>query len=179
MRDQLDCHFVRSRITGERSCGELGKLLVVALGKIRPDLPDVLLDDVEVVQQPISGRADVEAAFSAAVQLVIDAVEYFSRILETKKKRAGTPLFLRREQMMSARYGSRAFTKSLEAEYLAANRTDEFFARSVSRTAEQTTQNCCWSFGRDCCCHVTYSTPEVCRSRLGHARIISRFIYSA
>jgi hypothetical protein len=84
MRDQLDCHFVRSRITGERSRSELRKLLVVALGKIGPDLHDMLLDDVEVVQQPVSGWADVESALRAVVQLVINAVEYFSRVLETE-----------------------------------------------------------------------------------------------
>jgi hypothetical protein len=43
---------------------------------------------------------------------------------------------LRREQVMSARHRSRALTKSLETEYFATNRTDEFFAQSVSRTAE-------------------------------------------
>ena len=77
-------------------------------------------------------------------------------------------MFLRGEQVMSARYGARALTESLEAQYFAPNRTDEFFASSISRAAEQTTQNCCWSLGRDCCCHVTFSTPEMCRSRMEH-----------
>ncbi len=81
--------------------------------------------------------------------------------------------------MMPARYRASTLAESLESEYLAANRTDEFFADPVSRTAEYTTQNCCWSLGRDCCCHVTYSTPEVCRSRIRHARKISGLIYSA
>ena len=44
----------------------------------------MLLDDIEVVQQPISGRTDVQATLGAIVQLVIDAIENFSRVLETK-----------------------------------------------------------------------------------------------
>jgi hypothetical protein len=76
---------------------------------------------------------------------------------------------------MAARDCSRALTESFETEDFAANRADEFFAGSVSGTAEQTTQDCCWSLGRDCCCHVTYSTPEVCRSRVGHAPQDIRF----
>ena len=44
----------------------------------------MLLDDVEVVQQPISSRTDIQAALRAVIQLVIDAIENFSRVLETK-----------------------------------------------------------------------------------------------
>ena len=44
----------------------------------------MLLDDIEVVQQPISGRTDVQATFGAVVQLVIDAIENSSGILEAK-----------------------------------------------------------------------------------------------
>ena len=74
----------------------------------------MLLDDVEVVQQPVSGRTDIEAAFRAIVQLVIDAIEYFSRVLEAEQQRAGATLFLRGKQVMSARYGTCALTESLE-----------------------------------------------------------------
>jgi len=70
---------------------------------------------------------------------------------------------------MPARDRARSLAKSFGAQHFAANRTDEFFAGAVSRTAEQTTQDFWRSLGRDCCCHVTYSTPEMCRSRLGHA----------
>jgi hypothetical protein len=139
----------------------------------------VFLNDVEIVEEPVPSRTDVEPTFRAAVKLVINAIENLSRVLEPEKKRSGSSLFLRGKQMMPAGDCSRAFAESLETEYFTANWADEFFAGSVSRTAEQTTQNCCWSLGRDCCCHVTYSTPEVCRSRMGHARKISRLVYSA
>jgi hypothetical protein len=139
----------------------------------------VFLNDVEIVQQPISSWTDVEPTLRAAIQLMIDAIENLSRVLEAEQQRPGATLFLRRKQMMPARDCSRTFAEPLETEYFTANWADEFFAGSVSRTAEKTTQNCCWSLGRDCCCHVTYSTPEVCRSRVGHARKISRLVYSA
>jgi hypothetical protein len=47
----------------------------------------VLLDDVEIVQQPVAGRADIESALSPAIEFVIDAIEYLFGILETKKQR--------------------------------------------------------------------------------------------
>ena len=50
MRDQLDRYLVRARILSQRAGRELGKLLVIALREICPDLADVLLNDVEVVQ---------------------------------------------------------------------------------------------------------------------------------
>jgi hypothetical protein len=87
VRDQLDCDFVSARIPGERSCGQLGQLFVVALRQTRPDFSDVLLDDVEIVQQPVAGRADIESALSPAIEFVIDAIEYLFGILETKKQR--------------------------------------------------------------------------------------------
>jgi hypothetical protein len=99
----------------------------------------MFLYDVEVVQQPVPGRTDVEPTLRAAVQLVINAIENLSRVLEAEQKRPGATLFLRRKEMMSARDCARTFTESLETEYFTANWTDEFFARSVSRTAEQTT----------------------------------------
>jgi hypothetical protein len=47
----------------------------------------VLLDDIEIVQQPVAGWTDVEPALGTAIQLMIDAIEYLLGILETKKQR--------------------------------------------------------------------------------------------
>ena len=136
MRDQLDCYFVGSWITGECPRCELGKLLVVTGRKVGSDLSDVLLDDVEVVQQPVPGRADVEAPLRAAVQLVIDPVENSTSIFEAEQERADSALFLRREQMMPSRDCTRAFTEALETQHFSANWADEFFPRPISRTPE-------------------------------------------
>jgi hypothetical protein len=67
--------------------------------------------------------------------------------------------------MMAARDCACPLTESLGAENLATNRADEFFSDTVTRAAENTTQNCWWSLGRDCSCHVNYSTPKICRYR--------------
>ena len=67
--------------------------------------------------------------------------------------------------MVAARHRARAFAESLETEHLSTNRTDELFTNSVPGAAEETTQDCCWSFRRDYCCHVTYPTPKMCRPR--------------
>lgn len=66
---------------------------------------------------------------------------------------------------MPARDRTSPFTEPLGAENFAANRANEFFSDTVTRAAEKTTQNCWWSLGRDCSCHVNYSTPKMCRYR--------------
>ena len=58
--DETDRQVVDPRVTGERTVGEVGQLPVVPARKIEADLGDVVPDDVEVVEQPLSGRTDVE-----------------------------------------------------------------------------------------------------------------------
>jgi hypothetical protein len=48
-------------------------------------------------------------------------------------------LLLRRKKVVPARDCARSLAKSLRAQHFAADWTDEFFAGTVSRTAEQTT----------------------------------------
>src|SRR5687768_12097774 len=139
MRYQLDGHFVGARITGKGAGSELGQLFVVALGKICPDLPYVLLDDIEVVEEPVARRTDVETALGAGVELVVHPVEDVSGILEPKQQRCYAALFLGRKKVVPARDCARSLAKSLRAQHFATNRTDEFFAGTVARTAEQTT----------------------------------------
>ncbi len=169
VRNQLDGYFVGARVSRQRPGGKLGKLLVVALWKICPDLPNVFLNDVEVVEKPVARGADVEPSLGAGVQLVIDPIEDVPRVLEPEQQRTRAALLLRRQEVMAARDCACSLTKSFGAQHFAANGTDEFFAGAVSRTTEQSTQDFWRSLGRDCCCHVTYSTPEMCRSRLGYA----------
>jgi hypothetical protein len=72
---QLDRDVVDSRILGKRSVGEFRELLVVAAGEVGSNLPDVLLDDVGVVEQPLSRRADVDAAVGSFGQPVTDLIQ--------------------------------------------------------------------------------------------------------
>ena len=47
-----------ARISGQRPLRELGQLAIEARGKIAPDLADLVLDDVEIVDQPFGRRRD-------------------------------------------------------------------------------------------------------------------------
>ena len=72
--------------------------------------------------------------------------------------------------MVPARNCTGALAESLEAKHLATDRADEFFADTVTGSAEQSAENFCGSLGRDCSCHVSYSTPKMCRPRKGRNR---------
>jgi hypothetical protein len=96
----------------------------------------VLLNDVKIVEQPVAGRTDVETALGAGVQLMIDAVENVSRVLKAKQQWPRATLFLRWKQVVPARDRSRALAESLSTQHLTTDGTDEFFAGTVSGTAE-------------------------------------------
>ena len=113
VRDELDRYLVGARKPGQGPGRKLGKLLIVALREIRPDLPYVLLNDVEIVEKPVACRTDVETALSTDIQLVVDAVEDIPRVLEPHKQRPNTSLLLRGEEVMPARDGTRSFTEAL------------------------------------------------------------------
>jgi len=84
---------------------------------------------------------------------VINAIENLSRVLEAEQKRSGATLFLRRKEMMSARRLLAHVRRVARDRVPHRELGRRVLHGSVSRTAEQTTQNCCWSLGRDCCCH--------------------------
>ena len=69
--DEGDRDLVHPRVARDRAGGELGQLAVVAAGQALADLEDVLLDHVDVVQQPLAGRADVVIALGRRGQPVV------------------------------------------------------------------------------------------------------------
>jgi len=99
----------------------------------------VLLNDVEIVQQPVTCRTDIETALGAVVQLLIDAVENSLCVLESEQQRTGAALLLRGEQVVSARDRARPFAQALETKYFATDWTNKLFAGTVSRPAKQAT----------------------------------------
>ncbi|HEX3534569.1 MAG TPA: hypothetical protein VHT23_10135 [Gemmatimonadaceae bacterium] len=71
------------------------------------------------------------------IQLLIDSIENQLGIIEAEQQRAGAALFLRWQQMMPTGNRARSFAKSLRAQYLTANRTNQFFAGcSIAGTAK-------------------------------------------
>ena len=47
-----------ARVAREMAVGELGQLAVVVRGQVVADLAELLVDDVEVVDEPLGGRRD-------------------------------------------------------------------------------------------------------------------------
>ncbi len=84
MRDQLDRDVVHARIFSECSVGELWQLLVVAAGKIRSNLPDVLLYDVSVIEQPFAGGADVDPSLGGVSETIVYFIQNFPAVVESK-----------------------------------------------------------------------------------------------
>ena len=68
----------------------------------------MLLDDVEVVQQPVARRADVEPTLGPMIQLLVDSIENQFRVVEAQQQRARATLFLGGEQMMTPSNRARA-----------------------------------------------------------------------
>ena len=87
VRDQLDRYFVDARESRERAARELGQLPVVALRQVCADLADVLLDDVEVVEEPFAGRADVDAFVGGVAERLARFEEQVVRLLESLEER--------------------------------------------------------------------------------------------
>jgi len=67
---------------------------------------------------------------------VIYPIENTPGVLEAEQKWAHATLLLRWKEVMAARNSARSFPKSLRAQNFATNGTDEFFAGTVSGTAE-------------------------------------------
>ena len=58
VRDERPGEPVDARVAFERTVGELGQLTIESARQIVPDLPQLLVHDVEVVDQPFRGRRD-------------------------------------------------------------------------------------------------------------------------
>src|SRR4029078_4512499 len=113
-------------------------------------------------------------ALRPAIQFLVDSVQNYFGVVEALQQRTGTALLLGRKKVMPPRYRARTLSKPFDAQHLAANWAHELSGCPITASAKQPAQNCCWTFGRDCCCHVTYSTPKICRSTMEHSRKISR-----
>lgn len=126
MRNQLDRYVVDPRVLGERSACQLRQLLIVAAWQARSYFPNVLLDYVGVVEEPVAGGADVETALSGVVQSNAYFLENFSRVIEAFEKRSRRSLlFCRRKQLVLSRNAARVLGETIVAEYLSADGSNE------------------------------------------------------
>ena len=86
---ETDRDLVHAGIARQRAGGELRELLVVAPRHARADLAQVLLDDVEIVEQPLAGGADVSPALHRRRQCRSRRLEDLPRLIEAIEKRPG------------------------------------------------------------------------------------------
>ena len=84
VRYQLDRDVVYARIFSECPVGELWQLLVIAAGKIRSNLPDVLLHDVRVIEEPLAGRTDVDPSLGRVRETIVYFIKNFPAVVESK-----------------------------------------------------------------------------------------------
>jgi hypothetical protein len=131
MGDEGDDQLVDARVSGEGPARELGELAVVAARETLPYLADVLLDDVEVVEQPLARRSDVGVAVGGVGEPGVGVVEDAPRVVEAREQaRAGPPA---RGEALLAGDGARALAQVLGAEQLAADGArEQVLRRSVS-----------------------------------------------
>ena len=85
------CDAVDARQARQRSAGQLGQLGVVAARHAFPDLLELSLDQVEVVEQPFSGWRDVMAEAGAQRNLVIGPAQGMKVFLDPREKRSFPP----------------------------------------------------------------------------------------
>jgi hypothetical protein len=83
MGDQVDRDGVDPGIPAPRSLEETGKLLLVRAGKVFPDLPDLVENEVEIVEEPFGRRGDRFAASRACDDRRVDRAELPVALFET------------------------------------------------------------------------------------------------
>ena len=78
MGDERPGHAEHARISRERSAGELGQLPIVAGRQIGADLADLLLDHMEIVDQPLGRRRDGRARIDGLGDIAIGRQQHAS-----------------------------------------------------------------------------------------------------
>jgi hypothetical protein len=138
MRDQGDGQLVDPGIAGQMAARQLGQLAVIAAGQTLPDLADVLLDDVVVVQQPLTRGADVLAAVGGGGEPRVGIFQNPAGAVEARQERGSPPAGRRATQALLRGQGLRPLAEVLGAEQLAADRSREQIFACVRTTSEET-----------------------------------------
>jgi hypothetical protein len=95
----------------------------------------VLLNDVEVVEKPVPGGADIGVVAGGACQPVVCVVEDALRSLEPREQR-GAALAAPFDELLPSRVRPRALREMFGAEQLAANRPGQQLLPSLRRGGE-------------------------------------------
>ena len=104
----------------------------------------MLFDGVEVVEEPLAGRADVDAFIGGFAERLARVEEDFVRLLESLEERNLLAAFAGGANALSPRKRARVLPESVGAEQLAANGADEWLLPTV-RCARQQAREESWS----------------------------------
>jgi hypothetical protein len=137
VRDQRDRQLVDARVAGERTRGQLRQLAVVAARQALTDLADVLADDVEVVEQPLAGGADVRVVGAAGGETRVDVTQDAPRLDQARQQRRRQVAPRRRLQPLPGRHGAHPLRQVLRPEQLATQRARERLGRRRRAAPEQ------------------------------------------
>jgi hypothetical protein len=136
--DQGGGDFIHSREPEQRSARELRELAVVAAGQAAAHLPDVFFDDVEVVQEPLAGRPDVQLAVGGNREARPDVGQDRTGLAESIEEPGAPPRPSTEGDPLGGRERAGPLSQVFGAKEVAAERTGEKLVRALERTAEQT-----------------------------------------
>ena len=136
VRDQRDRQLVHPRITGQRPGGQLGQLAVVAARQALAHLADVLLHHVEVVEQPLARRADVDVAVGGGREPLVRIVEDAAGLVQPGEEPRAPAGGLGRNPLLP-RDGPGPLGEVLGAQQLAADRAGEQIVRGGGGSGEE------------------------------------------
>jgi hypothetical protein len=138
VRDERDGELVHARITGERSAYRLGQLAVITLGQAVVDLPDVLLNDVKVVEEPFAGGTHIDAPARSSSEPRVHVVQDFAGVRQTGEERGVPPPEARLRHALIARDGAHAVGELVDTQKLSAQGAGEEIVPGVSRPGDET-----------------------------------------
>ncbi len=131
VRDERERDGVDARVVGEFPRGELGQFVVKTLGQVFADFAQLLLDDVEVIDQPLGGGRDGAPLAHRLGERAVGVDEHAPVLLQPRQEPppappAGVDAVLGRQRR-------RVLLQALDAVQLVANR---LLIASLGRTRE-------------------------------------------
>src|SRR5581483_8194738 len=108
-----------ARVARKGACCELRQLAIISRRQIVPDLADLFLDQVIVVEQPFGGRDHIEPGFELRGTAAIDREQHRCVVVQSgvERKNPGWP----RRHRLGVGEAFRVLLQSLDAEQLFAD----------------------------------------------------------
>jgi mannose-6-phosphate isomerase-like protein (cupin superfamily) len=150
VRDQRDRELVDPGVPGEAALRELRQLAVVATGETLADLADVLLDDVEVVEQPVAGGSDVDVLVGRGGEPRVGVIEDQPGAVESgEQRRTAAAAVVAAAEPLAGGDLPCPIDQVFDAEELAADRTREQLLAGFAASLKEAGQTPEWWCGRN------------------------------